>query len=168
MVTFIGVDPAYRSGGFYVCAIFGTVVRFIQMPTVIDFFKFIDQYSEAGEEVYICIENSNETNHTFISKKINKPAVREKMSRDVGKNQAVSQISVDYARERIKFGEVFSVSPAEKGMKWSHQQVKREFSQHNHEVINYKGNVSEQDKRDAYKLALRAKYEYLLHLNKKK
>lgn len=166
MVIFIGVDPAFRDGGFYVCSIFGNLVEFIKMNSFLDFVRFIDSIADAGVECYICIENSNETNHTFISKHIKSAVAREKISRDVGKNQAVSQMAVDYSKYRIKFGTIYSVSPAEKGIKWTNKQFQISIKSLAQEIINYgKGN---QDKRDAYKLALKAKYEYFLTRNKKK
>jgi hypothetical protein len=167
MTILIGVDPAFRDKGFYVCSILGNLVEFIPIKNFLDFVTLVDKLQESGAEVYMCIENSNETNKTFYSN-IRGADVREKISRDVGKNQAISQLSFDYAKHRLKYGGVYSVSPAEKGMKWSNLQVKASFKQLNQEVINYKGTVSEQDKRDAYKLALRAKYEYLIAQNKKK
>lgn len=159
MTYFIGVDPAYRENGFWVCEINGALVCFFKMKTFIDFVDYIDNIATESKEAYICIENSNETNHTFISPKVRNSAAREKISRDVGKNQAISQISVDYCQYTLGKG-VFSVTPAEKGMKWSDKVTKAEEKNHGLELQNYKGLVSEQDKRDAFKLALRAKYEF--------
>jgi hypothetical protein len=68
-------------------------------------------------------------------------------------------MSVDYAKYRLSIG-VYSVSPAEKGMKWSDMITKSEAKNHGLELFNYKGLKSEQDKRDAFKLALRAKFEF--------
>jgi hypothetical protein len=87
------------------------------------------------------------------------------MSRDVGKNQAISQISVDYALLRMKIG-VYSVSPAEKGMKWNHYQALLAARDNGITLNGYKGLVTEQDKRDALKLALRARWEYLCRKKK--
>jgi hypothetical protein len=159
MITYIGVDPAYRENGFYVCEIREKIVVFYKMKMFIDFVKYIDALADSTTDVTICIENSNETNHTFISPKVKSPAAREKISRDVGKNQAISQMSVDYCNYIIGSG-IHSVSPAEKGMKWSDMITKAEAKNHELEFFNYKGLVSEQDKRDAFKLALRAKFEY--------
>jgi hypothetical protein len=168
MTAFIGVDPAFRNNGFYVCSIIEQKVEFIPIKTFIDFVSFVDALHESGVEIYMCIENSNETNYTFVSPKLKKASLREKVSRDVGKNQAVSQMSVDYAKHRIKYGYIYSVSPAQKGMKWSDFETRNTMISLNHEVLNYKGINSEQDKRDAYKLALRAVYERNITLQKKK
>lgn len=158
-MTYIGVDPAYREKGFWLCEINGDLACFYQIENFIDFVKYIDDLVDNKFDAYICIENSNETNHTFISPKVRNPAAREKISRDVGKNQAISQMSVDYCNYMLGKG-VYSVSPAEKGMKWSDKITKAEAKNHGLELFNYKGLVSEQDKRDAFKLALRAKYEF--------
>jgi predicted type IV restriction endonuclease len=160
MKHFIGVDPAFRENGFYVCELVGNEVMFIKIKQFIDFIKYIDNLSDTKIESYICIENSNETNHTFISPKVKSLAAREKISRDVGKNQAVSQMSVDYANYRLMFG-IYSVSPAEKGIKWDHLTTLAVAKSNGHELIRYKGLAVEQDKRDAYKLATIAKSKYL-------
>ena len=158
-MTYIGVDPAYRDGGFLVCEIMGAIVAFYNMKGFIEFVKYVDELAEKTIDVSICIENSNETNHTFISPKVRSSAAREKISRDVGKNQAISQMSVDYCQYMLGSG-VYSVSPADKGMKWSDLITKAEAKNHGLELLNYKGLKSEQDKRDAFKLALRAKFEF--------
>lgn len=158
-MTYIGVDPAYRDGGFWVCEISGEIVAFYKMKGFIEFVKYVDELAENTIDVSICIENSNETNHTFISPTVRSAAAREKISRDVGKNQAISQMSVDYCQYMLGTG-VHSVSPAEKGMKWSDKITRAEAKNHGLELFNYKGLKSEQDKRDAFKLALRAKFEF--------
>lgn len=159
MITYIGVDPAYREGGYWVCEIRGAIVTFYKMKGFIEFVKYIDDLAMKKIDVSICIENSNETNHTFISPKVRSLAAREKISRDVGKNQAISQMSVDYCQYIIGTG-IYSVSPAEKGIKWSDIITKAEAKNNGLELFNYKGLKSEQDKRDAFKLALRAKFEF--------
>jgi len=167
MTLYIGVDPAFREGGFYVCVLADNIADFQKMKTFIDFVEFIDKIADNNLEAFICIENSNETNHTFISPKIRSAAAREKISRDVGKNQAVSQMSVDYAKYRLSFG-VYSVSPAEKGTKWDNRTMQFSLKESGYTVQNYKGLKGEQDKRDAYKLALRARLEAISYQKRKK
>jgi hypothetical protein len=132
------------------------MVIFKKIIDFIDYVKYIDLVVESGLDTAIAIENSNETNHTFIAPSIRKPAAREKISRDVGKNQAISQMAVDYALYKLKIN-VFSISPAEKGVKLSNAYIEAMFRQYNQIVTNYKGKEGEQDKRDAYKLAMQAK-----------
>lgn len=167
MSLYIGVDPAFREGGFYVCVLNDNIADFQQMKTFIDFVEFIDKIADNNVEAFICIENSNEINHTFISPKIRSAPAREKISRDVGKNQAVSQMSVDYAKYRLKVG-VYSVSPAEKGTKWDNKTMQFSLKESGYTVKNYKGLKGEQDKRDAYKLALRARLEAISYQKRKK
>ena len=166
-MTYIGVDPAYRDGGFWVCEISSEIVAFYKMKGFIEFVKYVDELAENTIDVSICIENSNETNHTFISPTVRSAAAREKISRDVGKNQAISQMSVDYCQYMLGSG-VYSVSPAEKGMKWPDKITRAEAKNHGLELFNYKGLKSEQDKRDAFKLALRAKFEFFKAKSAKK
>jgi hypothetical protein len=156
MRQYIGVDPAYRKNGFYICVIVKEAVTFVKIINFIDYVKFIDSVSDSGIEAVIAIENSNETNHTFIAQSIRKPEAREKISRDVGKNQAISQMAVDYALYKLK-NNVYSLSPAEKGVKLSNAYIEAMFKQYSQTVTNYKGKEGEQDKRDAYKLAMQAK-----------
>jgi hypothetical protein len=165
-IQFIGVDPSYRIGGFYVCIIANNLVTFKKINNFIDYVAFIDSIAETTTETVICIENSNETNYTFIGKNIRSAAAREKISRDVGKNQAISQMSVDYTQYRLKYN-VHSVSPAEKGIKLSDKTVQLMFQAFGQIAKNYKGNKGEQDKRDAYKLAMQAK-EKLFNAHQKK
>jgi hypothetical protein len=65
-------------------------------------------------------------------------------------------MAVDYALYKLKIN-VFSISPAEKGVKLSNAYIEAMFRQYNQIVTNYKGKEGEQDKRDAYKLAMQAK-----------
>jgi hypothetical protein len=167
MIIYIGVDPAFRENGFYVCVLNDNIADFQQMKTFIDFVEFIDKIADNNLEAFICIENSNETNHTFISPQIRSAPAREKISRDVGKNQAVSQMSVDYAKYRLIIG-VYSVSPAEKGTKWDNRTMQFSLKESGYTVQNYKGLKGEQDKRDAYKLALRARLEAISYQKRKK
>jgi hypothetical protein len=167
MSLYIGVDPAFREGGFYVCVLAENIADFQKMKTFIDFVEFIDKIADNNLEAFICIENSNETNHTFISPQIRSAPAREKISRDVGKNQAVSQMSVDYAKYRLSIG-VYSVSPAEKGTKWDNRTMQFSLKESGYTVQNYKGLNGEQDKRDAYKLALRARLEAISYQKRKK
>jgi hypothetical protein len=167
MILYVGVDPAFRENGFYVCVLNDNIADFQKMKTFIDFVEFIDKIADNNLEAFICIENSNETNHTFISPKIRSAPAREKISRDVGKNQAVSQMSVDYAKYRLTIG-VYSVSPAEKGTKWDNRTMQFSLKESGYTVQNYKGLKGEQDKRDAYKLALRARLEAISYQKRKK
>lgn len=69
-------------------------------------------------------------------------------------NQAISEATFRILQKMFT-GHVFEVSPKLKGQKWNDAQLKLYSKHFNHNVfLNYKGLISEQDKRDAYKLAL--------------
>jgi hypothetical protein len=165
MIHYIGVDPAFRMAGFYICQITNFDVEFIRIDQFIDFIAYIDNLSDTGIECYICIENSNLTNTTFIGRGVKNMSHRESISRKVGKNQAISQMAVDYSKYRLKYG-VYSVSPAEKGTKWEPEIMDRVMKSQNHSAKNFKNNKSDQDKRDAYKLACMAQTYYLREFRK--
>lgn len=162
MTIFIGVDPAYRKNGFYICSINNKTVSFSRMSSFIDYVRFIDDLKASNVDCIVCIENSNETNHTFVGKTVTGKQAREKISRDVGKNQAVSQMAVDYAKHRLDYN-VYSVSPAMKGIKINDKIMRASLNVLGLSAENYKGLVSEQDKRDAYKLAVLAKDMLTFH-----
>jgi hypothetical protein len=100
-----------------------------------------------------CIENSNLTNATFDMRG-NKNIIA-KVSRDAGKNQAISQITTDYCR--LLFPDaVTEVSPLQKGAKIDNDVIFRAIAKDARITLtNYKGQVGEQDKRDAFMLALK-------------
>jgi hypothetical protein len=156
-MNYIGVDPSYRKGGFWCCIIQGEFVGFRKIIDFIDWVTFIDSIADSAIDAVISIENSNETNSTFIAKEVRYPAAREKISRDVGKNQAISQMAVDYAKYKLHYLQIYSVSPAEKGMKLSPILIDSMFRTFGQQVKGYKGLVTEQDKRDAYKLAMQSR-----------
>ena len=77
----------------------------------------------------------------------NKNEVARK-SRNVGKNQAVSQCTVDLCKTKYR---VIDCSPKQKGGKWNKATFNIVLSQKKHTTIK---KTSNQDERDAYKLAL--------------
>ena len=89
----IGVDPAFRIGGFGV-AIFDNsdrTMRFLDFADLIEFYDWL--MSEESPEFAKCvIENSNLQNCTFDKR--GTKAIISRKSRNVGANQAVSQLTV--------------------------------------------------------------------------
>ena len=143
----IGIDPAFRKGGFWVCEIEGNEVVFKQMAAFIDFIKYIAEIEKTAK---VMVENSNLDNVSFLT--FANKNVAAKISRNAGTNQAVSQITVDLCRY---FGlETEEIAPSKKGAKWTDEQFKLVVKQNKHVLHNYKGLKGEQDKRDAYKMAL--------------
>ena len=150
---YIGIDPSFRKGGFAVCIIDeDDTVDFIVFE---GFLSFLDWLWEAPQNGVYCVENSNLQNVTFNMK--GSKQVIAKISRDVGKNQACSQYT--YFVLRKMFGSnAMEVSPKDKGAKWDNSTMQAVLKMNKHPIIsNYKGNKNEQDKRDAYMLALLAK-----------
>ena len=116
----IGVDPAFRKGGFGVCElyiskVFGNSVVFPKR-TVLSFVK--DGYSVGtmpAQNAFAGVENSNLINAIYINKKLGESLdVFGKRNRDVGKNQAVSQIVFEHLKDIFGEKNVFEISPKAK------------------------------------------------------
>ena len=152
---FIGIDPAFRQGGFLVAILDKTdnTVNYIKCVNgFIDFYKWFS--SESPTDAIICIENSNLQNTTFNGHKNKNVAAR--MSRDAGKNQAISQITVDLCKTKYK---VIDLSPKSKGKKWTHKEYQNVVKSEKLSIVK---KTSNQDERDALKLALIAKQKSYL------
>jgi hypothetical protein len=148
-LIYIGIDPAFRKNGFVICII--NEQREVDFITFKDFTAFIDWVWTAPLAIYT-VENSYLQDLTFDMRG-SKPEIAKK-SRHVGMNQAISEATFRILKKM--FGSyVFEISPKAKGEKWNDNQL-RLYSKHfKHTVfLNYKGLISEQDKRDSYKLAL--------------
>jgi len=152
---YIGVDPSFRKAGF--------AVAVIDEDNTVDFRVFKNGFAEFinwcfdapnVDISFICVENSNLQNSTFDMG--GNRNLLAKRSRDVGKNQAASQYTFDLCRKIWK-NHAFEVSPKEKGGKWEDWKFRSVAESEGHTLINYKGNKNEQDKRDAYQIALIAK-----------
>jgi hypothetical protein len=157
---FIGIDPSFREKGFAICIIGGGEAVFKVFKGFIEFVQWLDNYKKANDyfeglylDIKFCIENSNLTNATFDMRG-NKNVIA-KVSRDAGKNQAISQITTDYCR--LLFPDaVTEVSPIQKGAKIDNDVIFRAIAKDAKITLtNYKGQVGEQDKRDAFMLALK-------------
>lgn len=149
-MIYIGIDPAFRKDGIGCCVIEGDTINFPKIGSFITFVEFVDDLNP--DDVVMVIENSNLQNVTFI--RTGNARKDKKISRNVGMNQAISQMFFDYAKHKLKH--VHEISPKTKGRKLSHQDITPLFAKYN-TVNNYKGNKTEQDKRDAFKLAFLAK-----------
>jgi hypothetical protein len=151
---YVGIDPAFRKDGFVICI--------IDEDNTADFkifgtsYDFIEWLFDAPYNALWCIENSNLQDQTFDTTG-NKFVVAKK-SRDAGKNMAVSQITVDVCRKKFGASNVLELSPKQKGRKIEDNAVFLAIvAQEGVKLLNYKGNKGEQDKRDAFMLAIRAK-----------
>ena len=149
----IGIDPALRKNGFALC-FYDTINKTVDF-LILDFVDFIlitESFRNHDVNNYLdyvfCVENSNLQNLSFDMK--GNKGVLARKSRNVGMNQAVSQLTCDLLKRRGF--EVVEISPKQKGAKLEHDTFKA-FTM-NMTVANYKGLKGEQDKRDAFKIAL--------------
>lgn len=147
MNIFIGVDPAFRANGFAIAIIDKTDNTVLFKVFKDGFLGFTSWFlSDSPEICIVCVENSNLQNTTFDMRG-NKNVIAMK-SRSVGKNQAISQCTVDLLRTKYK---VVDCSPRQKGGKWNDKQYNAAMKVNKHTTTK---KTSNQDERDAYKLAL--------------
>ena len=160
---YVGIDPAFRINGFAMAIIDSktkTVVYSQFKAGFIDFSKWAIQNQQMFDKTLICVENSNLMNRTFDMR--GSKLVIARKSRDVGKNQAISQNVVDLCQS-LGFS-VIEMSPKGKGNKWNHSTLEQVL---NDEGLKPEVNKTNQDKRDACKLALIAyKRPYLAKQSK--
>lgn len=154
----IGVDPAFRRDGFRACVVDYTdrTVRFLSFDSVLHWDRWLrsdDAPAPDINRVVVVVENSNLQNSNF-DKKGNVDEVQKK-GRNVGKNQAVSELAVSAAIDRYGKRYVIAKSPLEKGGKWNLQQAEAVARQ---ERLSLPKRPNE-DERDAFKLALMGKNE---------
>lgn len=145
----IGVDPAFRKSGFAI-AIFQTETKTLR-HIVFENFKHFAKWLmyESPEQAKVIIENSYLQNTNFD--KTGDREVLARKNRNVGMNQAVSQIVSEFFKARYGNQFVFDVSPKKKGGKWSKQTYLNILRQMK---INCLTKANNQDIRDATKLAL--------------
>jgi len=158
---YIGVDPAFRAGGF-VAVIIDMTDKTASAITFKNLLAWHDwlRSPDAPESAYVCVENSNLQNKTFAIKEKETPlgkqglnskiATAARHSRNVGANQAVSQLAYESAKER--YGPtVYEVSPRQKGKKVTDARTFAAIVQHAG-ILLPKQKLS-QDARDAFMLA---------------
>lgn len=159
MKQYIGIDPSYRKNGFAICVIGGSEAYFFVLDGFLEFIEWVNNWKKANESwqefklnLKFCVENSNLQNVTFDMRG-NKNVIA-KISRDAGKNQAISQCTVDYLKAVFSQENVFELSPIEKGKKIENNAVFVAYAESlGIKLNNYKGKKVEQDKRDAFLLA---------------
>ena len=148
--VFIGVDPAFRAGGF-VSVIIDMADRTARVMTFESLLHWHDwlRSPDAPAQAYVCVENSNLQNKTFDMSG-GKPEVA-RMSRNAGANQAVSQLAFESARARYGTKTVYEVSPRQKGAKVTDARLFAAIVQQAG-ILLPKQKLS-QDARDAFMLA---------------
>lgn len=155
--VYIGVDPAFRKGGFWACVIDMTdkSARWIEFEDLLTWHDWL-RSDDAPESAFVCIENSNMQNQNFDMTGGREELARK--GRNVGTNQAVSELAYRSAVRRYGARVVFQVSPKEKGRKYQ----PAEFTA----VMRSDGIVPpskhNQDQRDAYKLAAIARRKSII------
>lgn len=152
-MIYIGVDPAFRDGGFRVAVVDmqRKCIEFRVMRDLFDWYEFVKCELSAQPNCFICIEDSSSQNLTFDMRGNRSEIARR--SRNVGCNQAVSHLAVVAARKFMPFGRVFAISPREKGAKIQSRHTFDAFVNLHGLTILKKGVVT-QDERDAFKLAM--------------
>ena len=146
-ICFIGIDPAFRKGGFAVCII--DEDKEVDFKMFASFLLFLDWIVAAPDIVFCCIENSNLQDVTFNMR--GNKAVIARMSRNVGKNQAASQYTVDACVKFFGKDSVYDISPKQKGGKLNADAVLLRAKANNHLMLKKRLN---QDERDSYQLAV--------------
>lgn len=147
----IGVDPAFRQGGFWACFVdlMDRTARFTQFRDVLEFDRFL-RSDESPERCLVVVENSNLQNMTFARHQGGKlPDVMRK-SRNVGTNQAASELAYRAAVDRYGKDAVMNISPERKGSKFNEMYFRAALKGDGVTSENYTKN---QDQRDAYQLA---------------
>ena len=157
----IGLDPSLRVKGFAACELIydeHEALQTINFYRFKRFYNFIDfcQARIHDEALYWAVENSNLQNATFAHYKGN-AAQLKKISRNVGANQAVSQVVVDMLVFYFTHDKVLEVSPAQKGVKWDTRNATHVAAQYGIKLPR-----TSQDERDALKIGLIGYTNYLL------
>ena len=151
-MIYIGIDPAFRQKGFSI-AIIDYSDRTVNFKTFkngfIDFSGWL--LHDSPESAVICVENSNLQKKTFDMS--GTKAVIAQKSRSVGKNQAASQYTYDLCLVMKRF-QVFQISPAEKGKKWTETIFKGVM---NTEKLTTNAEKISQDEIDGLQIALHGK-----------
>lgn len=123
----VGLDPAFRKNGFGCCVldVKRNKVEAVSFQVFADFKAFL-MFISIKDHAIICenermiwgVENSNLQNQTFGRYQSGAKGLN-KISRNIGANQAVSQITVDILRWHFGDSNVLEFSPQQKGAKWN-------------------------------------------------
>ena len=158
--TFVGVDPALRKGGFWVCIIcrVDNTATFKSCKHLGEFVRILQD----AEPAAVIVENSN------LQKAVFDKGAGVGGAISVGKNQGVSQAAADIADQ---YSEIPSgISPKQKGAKVTNEALFSSIARSNNLTLcKYKGGDGiGQDQRDAMMLALIAEQQFKLHLKVRK
>jgi hypothetical protein len=124
----IGLDPAFREGGFGAATIENRVVTFGTIRDFSHFLGWCDAVDIMNLDVLWCVENSNLDDTTYQYLRGGNTRTLMAKSRDVGKNQAISQVVCDYLVKKFGAERVTAIGPRQKGAKWGVFNGKRNMS----------------------------------------
>jgi hypothetical protein len=161
-IKYIGVDPALRIGGFWLC-----VICRPENTATFRTVKHLGEYIQILKEEKpnaIIVENSNLQKNMFA--KMQKSGIGGAL--DVGKNMGISQATADISDQ---YSEIPSgISPQKKGAKVTNETIFKGIVLANGlTLVGYKGGIKAgQDQRDALMLALIAEQQHKLFLKLKR
>jgi len=157
--VFIGVDPAFRAGGFWACILdmSDKTAAFKCFSDVLEFHDWL-RSGNSPLSCFVCVENSNMQNKTFDMS--GKAAEVARKSRNAGCNMAVSELAYQSAVRRFGKDRAYQVSPKDKGAKYTAAQMGAVLRSDGVTVITKGDN---QDCRDAYKIACIARRMALIN-----
>ena len=153
----IGIDPAFRTGKAFAVVFlqrlnFGFDMDFKTFESFLDFQDFLNgDDAPMIDGTIITIENSNEQKPLFKKGVV--------YAESVGKNKAISQLTVDFCKR--KGYKTVSISPKEKGKKVTSQKVFLSILKSDNVQCKRIKETDNQDIRDAYIIAIYKKYQNL-------
>lgn len=147
---YIGVDPAFRAGGFWAAILdmADKTLVFKGFESVLKWDRWL-QSPDAPTRCFVLVENSNLQNKTFDTGGSKVEVARK--SRNVGCNQAVSELAYQAAVDRYGEKNAMQISPKDKGAK---QDARTFLALLKSEGILLPKGTTNQDQRDAAKLAI--------------
>lgn len=165
---YIGCDPAFRKGGFW-AAILDANAKRITFKEFADLLEWHDwlRSDEAPAVCFVMVENSNLDNATYKRHLTGTLAEKLKKSRNIGTNQAVSELAYQSALHRYGSRFAHQISPEDKGPKITDQRTFEALMRQ--EGIELPSGSIGQDERDAAKMALimrnKVKLEGMMEVN---
>lgn len=148
---YIGLDPAFRAGGFWAAILdmADKTLVFKGFKNLLEWDRWL-QSPDAPIRCFVLVENSNLQNQSFDTSGSKVEVARK--GRNVGCNQAVSELAYQSARDRYGERNAMQISPKDKGAKITDARTFLALLK-SEGVLLPKG-ASNQDQRDAAKLAI--------------
>ena len=149
--TVIGVDPAFRAGGFWACILDfrEKTINFQKFENVLEWDRWLRSIHTDTPDLVV-VENSNGQNASFDTSGTRRVTARK--GRNVGANQAASQLAVQAALDQLGWSSVLSITPYQKGAKITYASTFEAIVKSDGFILPPKY-PKNQDCRDAYKIA---------------